>query len=113
MAEWRVAKVMGQAYRLDEILIQFESAGDGTRDLTHFQSMRQPCAIIVAFVVDKNLRLVFKPAKGGRVYDSVPVALVTGPVAMLFLFVKTAARQTALPRVRREIFLSLFKVFSF
>lgn len=61
--------------------------------------MGQPRPQMIAGAVQKNLRLVFKPAKRTRVNDSSAVALKLGPVGMALLGIFSAAR---VPRFLRE-----------
>ena len=53
-------------------------AGDVARDGGDLDGMRQAGAKVIAGAVEKNLRLVFEPAKGARMDDAVAVALVMG-----------------------------------
>ena len=75
MTEWRVAEVVRQRNGLDQVFVELQVARDRPRDLRDLQAMRQARAKQVAFVVDEDLRLVFEPAKRGRVNDAVAVAL--------------------------------------
>ncbi len=75
MAEWRVAEIVGQRQRLGQILVQPQLARDGARDLRHFQTVRQPCAVVIALVVDEDLRLVGQAAEGGGMQDAVAIPL--------------------------------------
>ena len=45
------------------------------RDLRHLQRMGEPGAVMIALVVDENLRLVLEAAEGGGMDDAVAVAL--------------------------------------
>ena len=49
--------------------------------------MREPRPIIIAFVVDENLRLVLQPPEGRAVDDAVTIALERQPKAVLGLVV--------------------------
>ena len=64
MTEGRVAKVMSQRESLRQIFVQAQLARDGTGDLRHFQGMGQAGSEVVTFMVDENLGLVLKLAKG-------------------------------------------------
>ena len=75
MAERRVAEIVGQRQRLGEILVEAERAGDGARDLRHFEAVGQPGAVMVALVIDEDLGLVLQAAERGRMDDAVAVAL--------------------------------------
>jgi hypothetical protein len=73
--EWRVPEVVGQRDRLGQIFIQPKRARYPAGDLSDFQTVRQTGAKMVAFVVYKNLGLVFKPAKSRRVNNPVAIPL--------------------------------------
>ena len=70
---------MRQRQGFGQILIQPQQPRDGPRNLRHFNGMGQARAEMIAFVIDKHLRLVLQPAKGGRVNDAVPVPLKGRP----------------------------------
>ena len=76
MAERRVAEVVGQREGLDQVFVQVERAGHRARDLRDLQAVRQPRAVMVALVVDEDLRLMDQPAERGRMDDAVAVALI-------------------------------------
>src|SRR6185369_17175603 len=59
---------------------QLQRPRHGTAQLGDLERMRQPGAKQVAFVVQEHLRLVDQAPEGGRVDDTVPVALVFGRV---------------------------------
>ena len=75
MAEGRVAEIVHQRHRLGEILVATQRPRQRPRDLRHLDRMRQPCAVMVAFMGNEYLRLVLQPAKGRRMDDAVAVAL--------------------------------------
>ncbi len=78
VAERRVAEVVRQRHRLDQVFIQLQQPRDGAADLRHFQAVGQPGAEQIAFVVDEYLGLVFQAAEGGGMNDAVAVALEFG-----------------------------------
>ena len=59
MPERRMAQIMGQRYRLGQIGVQPQNAGQSTRHLRHFDRMGQARAIVIALVLYKDLRFVF------------------------------------------------------
>src|SRR5580704_11000133 len=73
-----MAEVMRESNRFREIFVQLERASDVARDGGDFNGMREPRAEMIAAAVEEDLRLVFEPAKGARVNDTVAVALVLG-----------------------------------
>ena len=78
MTKWRVAEVMRQGNRFDQVFIELQRAGDGTPELRNFQRMREPRAKQIALMVQKYLGLVDQAAKRGAMHDAVAVALKVG-----------------------------------
>ena len=68
MPEWGMTKIMRKGHRLDEFLVQPERARYRPCDLGDLKRMGKPGAVVIPFVVDKNLSLVFQPAKSSRIY---------------------------------------------
>src|SRR5262249_45815610 len=64
--------------------------------------MRQPRPQMIARAVEKNLRLVFEPAKSARMNDAGAVALKLGAIRMTLLRKLSAARITGLLGTGRE-----------
>ncbi len=63
MAKGRMAEIVAQGYGLGQRLVESECAGDGPGDLGHFEDMGQPGPVMIAGRGQKDLRLVFQPAK--------------------------------------------------
>ena len=57
-------------------------ARDRAADRRHFDGVRQARAEMIARAVQKNLRLVFQPAKGARMNDAGAIALKLRPISM-------------------------------
>ena len=85
VAEGRVAEVVREHHRLGEVLVHAQRARDGARDLAALERVREPVPVVVALVVDEDLRLVLEPAERARVHDAVAVALERGAVGVLGL----------------------------
>src|SRR5262249_55502326 len=90
-----------------QILVEAEGTSAGSRNLRHFETVRQPGAVVIALVIDKDLRLVGQPTKRGRMDDAIAVALKRRADRMLglrmeppasFLGLRSVRRQTAPPR---------------
>jgi len=64
--------------------------------------MRQARAVIIAFVVDKNLGLVFQAAEGGGVQNAFPVPLETSAEVRFFFRVDAAFRVFTVHGVGRQ-----------
>ena len=103
VAEWRMTQIVRKRNRFDEILVHPQVARDRTRDLRHFEAVREPRAKQVALVIDEDLRLVFEPAKRGGMHDAVAIALEFGARGRRLLGVTPAARSRGMGGVRREM----------
>src|SRR4029079_5046539 len=77
--ERRMAEVVAEADRLDEVLVQPERARDGAGDPGRLERVRQAGAEVVALGVDEDLRLVAQPPERLGVDDPVAVALERRP----------------------------------
>ena len=75
MAKGGVPEIMRKGHGLGQILVQAKRAGDGARDLRHFDGMGQAGAEIIALMFHKHLRLVLEAAKRPGMDDPVAVAL--------------------------------------
>ena len=102
MAERGVAEIVRQRNGFGEVLIELQRAGDIARNRRDFHRVRQPRAEVVAGAVEKDLRLVFEPAEGARVNDSIAVPLVLRAPFGRRLPVLAPARVGAELRIRRQ-----------
>jgi hypothetical protein len=82
MTEWWMPDVMHQRQRLDQIDVQSELRGNGTRNLRHLERVCQAIAKVVGIAASENLRLGFQTPKGAGVDDAVAVALKVVAVGM-------------------------------
>lgn len=103
MAERRMAEIVRERDRFDEILVQAQVARDRARDLRDFEAVRKTGAEQVAFVIDEDLRLVFEPAKRGRMDDAVAVALEFGARRRRRFRMAAAARLRRVGGIRSEM----------
>src|SRR5262249_18567176 len=74
VTERRMTEIVPERGRLRQVLVETERARQRPRDLGYFQGMRQPCAEMIALVIDEHLRLVRQAAEGGGMDDAVAVA---------------------------------------
>ena len=95
-----MTQVVRQADGLDQVFIGAQRPGDGAADLGHFQGVGQAGAVVIAFVVDEDLGLVFQAAEGGGMQDAVAVALEAGAVVGLVFRMRPAFGLAALHPVR-------------
>src|SRR6185437_5944193 len=91
VTERRMAEIVREGERLGEVLVETEHPRDRARDLRDFEAVGQPGAVMIALVVDKDLRLVLQPAKRGRMDDAVAVSLKRRAHVVLRLGVEPAA----------------------
>src|SRR3546814_6589311 len=92
MAERRVSEVVREGERLGQVFVEPEAARQRARDLRHLDRMGQARPVVVALVIDEDLRLVLQAAEGGRVDDPVAVALERRAVGRLGFRHEPAAR---------------------
>ena len=78
MAKRGMSKIVGKRHSLGEVFIEAEHPADAARDLCHLDTVRQAGSKQIAFVVDEDLSLVFKPPKSRGVNDTVTVSLKIG-----------------------------------
>jgi hypothetical protein len=75
VAEWGMPEIVRERDGLREVVVEAQGPRDRPRDLRHLDAVRQPCAEQVPLVIDEDLGLVLKPAKGGRMDNAVTVPL--------------------------------------
>src|SRR4029079_3775535 len=99
MAKWRMAKIVGEGHGFGQILVQVEIASERPGDLRDLQAVRKPRAEKVAFMIDKNLRLVLKAPEGVRVDDAIAITLVVASAARRRLAMAATVRTLGASRV--------------
>ena len=67
VTERRVPEVVGERDRLGEVFVEAQDASDRAGELRRLERVGEARAVVVALVVDEDLRLVFEPAKRRRV----------------------------------------------
>jgi hypothetical protein len=75
VAEWRVAQIVRQRHRLDQVLVQSQAPRDRAADLRDFDAVGEAGAEQIALVIDEDLGLVFEAAECTGMDDAVAVAL--------------------------------------
>src|SRR5262249_4618532 len=101
MAERRVAEIVREREGLGEVLAEPQRARNRARDLRDFEAVRQARPIMVALVIDKDLRLVLEAPEGARMDDAVAVALERRAHRMLGLGMEPAAAFLRVGRIGR------------
>ena len=91
VAEGRVAHVVPEADRLDEVLVQAESPADHAADGGGLEGVCHPGAIVVALRVDEDLRLPFQPPERLGMDDPVTIPLERRPYRARLLLALTPA----------------------
>src|SRR5438067_13454070 len=76
MAERRMTEVMGQSDRLSQVFVKPQPPRDRPANLSDFQRVRQPSAVVVVRLIDEDLRLIHQPTKSRGVNDAIAVALI-------------------------------------
>ena len=90
--ERRVAGVVPEADRLDEVLVQPQRACDDARDRGRLERVGHPRAVVVALRVDEDLRLPLQAPERLRVDEAVAIALKRRSDAARLLGLGPAAR---------------------
>src|SRR5439155_4084486 len=89
--ERRMAEIVAEPDRLDEVLVQAESPRDAPCDPGRLECVREPGPEVIPLRVDEHLGLVAQPTERFRVGDPVAVALERRAQAALILHVRAAA----------------------
>ena len=79
VTEGRVAEIVPQGGGLGQILVEPQSAGHGTGDLSDLQGVGQTGAVVIPRRRQEHLGLVHQPTEGLTVNDAVAVTLVLVP----------------------------------
>ena len=66
MSKRRMAEIVRERQRFGEVFVQAKRARKRASDLRNFERMGEPRAVVVAFVIDEDLRLVSQPPECGR-----------------------------------------------
>jgi hypothetical protein len=75
MAKRRMPQIVGKRNCLDKIFVKSQGTSYASCDLGDFKGVGQACAEKIAFMVNEDLRLVFKSPKCGRMHDSITIPL--------------------------------------
>ena len=97
-----VAEVMRKADRFGQVLVHAQRPGDAAADLRDLDRVGQAIAVVIAFVIDEDLRLVVEAAESGGVDDAVAVALEGGAIEVLFFRIRAAPARAAADGVGRK-----------
>src|SRR5262245_3033494 len=100
--EGRVAEIVRERHRFGQVLVEAEGAGERTGDLAHLDGMGEPCAEVIALVIDEDLGLVLQPSEGGGMDDAVAVALKRAARWRCGLRMEPAAAGARVGRIGRE-----------
>src|SRR5690606_31335617 len=74
-AERCMAEVMRKRECFCKVFIEPKRTTDRPRHLRYFQTMGQPCTVMIALMIHEYLRLIFKATEGGGMDDAVAIAL--------------------------------------
>ena len=78
----RMADVVHERQRFNQIGVQVQLLGDGARDLRNLERVREAIAEVIGEASGEYLRLVFQTAESARMYDAVAVTLVVVAIGM-------------------------------
>ncbi len=101
MAKRRMTEIMGKSAGLREILVEAERTSERARNLGDLKGMGEAGAIVVAFVIDKNLRFVGEPPKRRGMDNAVAIAAEIIARRTRPLVMETAATCSRIRRERR------------
>ncbi len=112
VAERRMPNVMREGHHLHQILIELERPGDRTGNLGHLERVRQPRAVMIAFMVHEHLCFILQTTKRGGVDDAVTIPSVDRPEGIFRLGVSSAPRVATFHGIGSEpLLLTLFQRF--
>jgi hypothetical protein len=103
VAERGMPDVVRQREGLAQRLVQRQRVPEAAGDLAHLEAVGQARAVLVAFPVDEDLRLVHQPAERRAMDDAVPIALEARAELVLALAVPPTPRARAEGRPRRQL----------
>src|SRR6185295_9303925 len=98
----RVARVVPEPDRLDEILVESKGARDDARDRRRLERVGHPSPVVVAVRIDEDLRLSLQPAERLRVDEPVAVSLERRPHGARLLVALPTARLVGAHGERRQ-----------
>ena len=102
MAEGRMSDVMNQRQRLDQIAVQPELGRNGTRNLRHFDGVRQAIAKMIGLATGENLGLGFQAPEGTGMNDAVAIALKIVAVGVRGLGMAASERHFSTDSIRSQ-----------
>src|SRR4029077_17578159 len=74
MPKWRMPQIMHERQRFGEVFVEAQGTRERAGDLHNFERVRQSCAEVIAFVIDKHLRFMSEPPERRRMDDPVAIA---------------------------------------
>src|SRR5262249_52342795 len=97
------AEVVAEAQALHQLLVEPQRPRHRAPDLRRLEAVREPRAVVVALVVDEDLRLVLEAPERRAVDHAVAVALVARAQGMLGLGMEAPPAVGALHAVGRQV----------
>src|SRR5208282_1234869 len=91
VSEWRMADVMHQGERLDQINVQTQLSGDGSRDLRDLDGVGQAIAKVVRVAAGEDLSLSLEAAESSGMDYAIAVTLKVIAVGMVRLGITASA----------------------
>ena len=98
---------MKQRQRFDQVLVEPQSAANGSADRCDLQSVGEPSTMVIAHFAGENLRLVGQPPVTTAMDDAIPIALKWPSVLVCRLRMTRPAELASETRKARAIGLQL------
>jgi hypothetical protein len=86
-----MSEIMRQGQGFNQVFIQSQTSGDSTTDLSNFQGMGQTGAVIITFMIDKDLGFVLEPPEGGTMDNSVAITFIGRAIILESLAIPATA----------------------
>jgi len=99
VTERRMTEIVCESASLGQVFVKSERTGERARDLGHLQGVGQPGAVMIALVVDEDLRLVGETPESRRVDDPVAIPAKSAAPGARRLLIQAAPAGS---RIRRE-----------
>src|SRR3989338_8473485 len=95
MTKRSVTKIVGEGNCFRKIFIELKCSTNGSRNLCDFKCMGESRAIVITFMIDENLSLIFKPTKSLAMNNSIAIALKCGAIRILRFWLFSSAAVAA------------------
>jgi hypothetical protein len=80
MPERCMSEIMGQGQGFNQVFIEPQTPGYATTNLCNFERMGQAGAVVISFMIDKDLGFVFEAPEGGTMDNPVAITFIGGAI---------------------------------